>query len=495
MPHQPCDAGEAGIYWADDGACLPAPAWLDFSGGGAVARVRGAGGGGYSCGGGVPTSTAARGGCGVAVESREPGGSAASLGGSVALRPEGSGAGARAGAGGGALKIADVTQFWSPSSGGVRRYVSEKIRHLRELGGRHVLIIPGDRDTVDGEDDARVYTIASPRVSKATGYRVLLRLQKIERILETERPDLVESGDPYQVGWRVARAARRLQIPAVAFYHSHFAESEVRPIGNKLGRRVGNWLVRMTGRYCARLYNRFARTLVPSPRLAEILAEWGVTNATAVDLGVDTERFHPPARPRAEAQAEARAALHLPATGRLLLSVGRLATEKNTRTLCEAFALLAEQHPGAYHLLITGEGTQQKAVEKVRTETGAVTWLPYISSHAELLGLYHAADLFVHPGVQETFGLVTLEAQACGLPVVGIAGTPMDRIVCHDQSFWARENSPAALAGAIHAAFSHDLAAMGLQACRAVKERFAWRSVLERQFDLYREVMHNFHRP
>src|SRR6185369_508651 len=177
--------------------------------------------------------------------------------------------------------------------------------------------------------------------SKTTGYRVLLRLSKIERILAEERPDIVESGDPYQVGWRVARAAGRLGIPAVAFYHSHFAESEVRPIGNKLGRRVGNWLVRMTGRYCARLYNRFAKTLVPSPPLAAILAEWGVNNATAVDLGVDTELF----RPSPEAKSPTRAELGLPAGKRVLLSVGRLAAEKNTKTLCAAFALLARQHP------------------------------------------------------------------------------------------------------------------------------------------------------
>jgi len=388
-----------------------------------------------------------------------------------------------------AMKIADVTQFWSPSSGGVRRYVSEKVRHLREQGGRHVLIIPGDRDTTSGEEDARIYTIASPRVSKVTGYRVLLRLNKIERILAKERPDLVESGDPYQVGWRVARAADRLGIPAVAFYHSHFAESEVRPIGNKLGQRVGNWLVRLTGRYCARLYNLFAKTLVPSPRLAAILAEWGVNNATAVDLGVDVDHF----RPGPDAKEAARATLGMPDQKRLLLSVGRLAAEKNTKTLCEAYALLSRQHPGQYHLLITGEGTQRKAVEKVRTQTGAVTWLPFISSHAELLRLYHAADLFVHPGVQETFGLVTLEAQACGLPLVGIRGTPMDRIVCHQQSFWAQENSPEALAAAIHSAFSHDLDVLGAQARSAVEDRFAWRSVLERQFDLYREVIHNFH--
>jgi alpha-1,6-mannosyltransferase len=386
------------------------------------------------------------------------------------------------------MKLADVTQFWSPSSGGVRRYVSEKVRHLRELGGRHLLIIPGECDDVTGDENARVYTVKSPRISRVTGYRVMLRLSQIERILSAERPDLVENGDPYQVGWRVARSAQKLRIPAVAFYHSHFAECELRPIGNKLGRKVGDLFVRLGARYCERLYNRFQRTLVPSPLLAQVLSGWGVANVAPVDLGVDVDRFHPPTC----SPEEARAAIPVPPGRRVLLSVGRLGMEKNTRTLCEAFLLLHAQYPGQYHLLISGEGLQRTAVERARDTTGEVTWLPYISSHEDLLRLYHAADLFVHPGVQETFGLVTLEAQACGLAVAGIFGTAMDRIVCHDQSFWARENTPPALAGAIHGAFAHDLRTMGRQAREAVAARFSWKSVLERQFDLYREVIHSF---
>jgi alpha-1,6-mannosyltransferase len=181
--------------------------------------------------------------------------------------------------------------------------------------------------------------------------------------------------------------------------------------------------------------------------------------------------------------------LGVPEGARVLLSVGRLAAEKNTRVLCDAFRLLVERWPGRYHLLITGEGLQRGLVGRLRADTGAVTWLPFLSDPDELLRLYHASDLFVHPGVQETFGLVTLEAQACGLPVVGIRGTPMDRIVCHDQSFWAGANAAGALAGAIEAAFGHDLPALGAEARAGVARRFAWPEVFARLFDVYREVI------
>ncbi len=368
-------------------------------------------------------------------------------------------------------------------SGGVRRYVAEKVRALRKCGGQHVLIIPGACDSVSGDDSARVYTIASPCVSRVTQYRVMLRLGEIARILAAEQPDIVESGDPYQVGFAVARHAAALGIPSVAFYHSHFAESEVRPLGRWIGRTAAELFVSLASRYTRQLYGRFARTLVASPMLATVLETWGVSNTTVVDLGVDAGRFVPGDR------TAARATLGIAPGARVLLSVGRLAAEKNTRLLCDAFRLV----PG-YHLIISGEGLQRDAVERLRAETGAVTWLPFLNSHEELLRLFHAADLFVHPGVQETFGLVTLEAQACGLPVVGIVGTPMDRIVRHTQDFWARSATAESLAGAIAAAFSHDLPALGAAARSAVAAEFAWSVVMARLFDVYREVIHEYAR-
>jgi alpha-1,6-mannosyltransferase len=373
-------------------------------------------------------------------------------------------------------------------SGGVRRYVNEKVKHWRARGQRHLLIIPGAEDAVAGDDSGRVYTIKSPLVSKETGYRVLLRLGEIGRILAVERPDIVENADPYQVGWRVAGDCARLHIPAVAFYHSHFAESELRPLERFVGHDVADLLVDLAARSCRGLYNRFAKTLVPSPILADILTQWGVENTVTVDLGVDTAAF----RPSAESKTAIRQRLGLPEEARILLYVGRLAAEKNTALLCDAMTLLASRHPGKYHLIVAGEGTQRPAVETARGKTGAISLYPFLKEHDRLLELYHAADLFVHPGVKETFGLVTAEAQACGLPVVGIRGTSMDRVVGHTQRFWAREASPEALATAMENAFLEDLRALGNAACAATVERFAWEKVFARQFDLYAKVIQDW---
>jgi alpha-1,6-mannosyltransferase len=210
-----------------------------------------------------------------------------------------------------------------------------------------------------------------------------------------------------------------------------------------------------------------------------------VENIANTDLGVDVDIF----QPAESAPGALRRELEIPADRTLLLYVGRLAAEKNVGTLFEAFEKLHAREPGRFHLLSVGDGTRRSELEHARETTGAVSWMPYCGDAAQLARIYRAADLFVHPGILETFGLVTLEAQACGTPVVGIRGSYMDRIIFTNQGHWAGENTPAALADAIDAATRTDLVAAGAEASRTVRERYAWGTIFGRLFAIYRTVI------
>ena len=118
--------------------------------------------------------------------------------------------------------------------------------------------------------------------------------------------------------------------------------------------------------------------------------------------------------------------------------------------------------------------------------------MQYCADPSELARFYRSADLFIHPGVKETFGLAALESQACGTPVVGIRGSRLDQIICHEQETWAGENTPHALADAILEFSRHDLRAMGNSAARAVAKRYSWPDVFDRIFSIYREVCDNY---
>ncbi len=390
------------------------------------------------------------------------------------------------------MKISDLTQFYSPFSGGVKRYLHEKIAYIRNYSpeDEHVLVVPGSKTEVTSNGRSRVYSIRSPLVSRSSRYRALLNLRAIEEILDRERPDLIESSDPYQIGWKAIAVGRALKIPVVGFYHSHFPEAYLKGTAIFLGKRGTLRAMKLTRAYVRKLYNRFQATLVPSERLADLLSEWGVHNVRPVRLGVNTKVFNP-----APDDAPAtRQSLGVEADQKLLLYVGRLAKEKNTQTLFRAFELLRMPDRSKFHLLIIGDGPQRNRVQKIRQRVGNISWISYCTDSADLARYYRAADLFVHPGVQETFGLVALESQACGTPVVGIRGSYMDRIICHDQGSWARENTAEALAGAIESSSAKKLATLGMSAAQTAENLYSWPRVFEELFCIYREVRSKYRR-
>jgi len=383
------------------------------------------------------------------------------------------------------MKICDLTQFYSPVSGGVKRYISEKVAWMRRArpDDRHVLIIPGEKTECREDGLARVYSIRAPLVSRTARYRALLNLTAVEEILEKERPDVVESGDPYQVAWKALASGDALGIPVVGFYHSHFPEAYLRTVDKFFGHIAVDITRDIARRYVRELYNRFAATIVPSPALARLLQDWGVRNTRLGELGVDTKLFH--ARPAPDECRQVREALDIGDDKILLLYVGRLAPEKNVTTLFEAFAQLDDTR---FALVVIGDGPERRHLSRLRERNPNVHWLPYQGDGQQLARLYRASDLFVHPGVQETFGLVALESQASGTPVVGIRGSYMDRIIFTDQNHWAAENSPAALAEAIRTMARRDLKTEGKAAAARVHQFYAWDNVFERLFGVYAEV-------
>ena len=379
----------------------------------------------------------------------------------------------------------------------MKRYVHEKIAYIDKYSptDEHVLIVPGQKTEKTSGARSRVYSIHSPLLSRASRYRALLNLRAVEEILEHKRPDLIESSDPYQVGWKAVAIGRSQKIPVIGFYHSHFPEAYLRSSAKFLGTRGTRHAMKLTRGYVRKLYNQFQATLVPSELLAGVLSDWGVRNVRAVRLGVNIDNF----KPEPDDGNVTRDSLGVGRNQKLLLYVGRLAKEKNTETLCKSFGLLQERRPllqrrrpEDFHLLLIGDGPQRHQLRELQRRAGNVSWIQYCTDAADLARYYRAADLFVHPGVQETFGLVVLESQACGTPVVGIRGSYMDRIICHEQESWARENTPQALADAIEGLSGQKLQRLGGTAARHARTDFAWSRVFEHLFCIYREVCSDY---
>jgi alpha-1,6-mannosyltransferase len=389
------------------------------------------------------------------------------------------------------LKICDLTQFYSPVSGGVKRYLHEKIDYIDRHAphDEHVLIVPGAKTKVETNGRSRVYTVRSPVVSRTAQYRALLNLRAVEEILKQEQPDVIESADPYQLGWKALKVGRALRVPVVGFYHSHFPEAYVRKSAKLLGKRATHRVMKLSRAYVRKLYNQHAATVVASEPLGRVLRDWGVHNVRVLSLGVNTEIFRPDGSGTA-----IRRSLGVHSGQNLLLYVGRLSKEKNTATLFRAFRSLQRRRPNDFHLLVIGDGPDRVQLRNPQLRTKNLSWIRYCADPCELASFYRAANLFVHPGVQETFGLAALECQACGTPVVGIRGSYMDNVICHDQESWAVENSPDALANAIEECSNRKLSVLGRHAARVARSLYSWQRVFDELFCIYLELRSKYRR-
>ncbi len=352
------------------------------------------------------------------------------------------------------VHLVDTTMFWSPTGGGVRRYLQTKHVWLAgQPGWRHSIAVPRIAGAAAGDA-----TLPSLPLPGSGGYRLPLRRAAIARVLCDLCPDLIEAGDPYRVAWGARDAAQSLGIPLAAYCHSNIAALARLALGSPLG-AVG---ARAAARYARRVYAGFDLVLAPSRSMAAHLVEWGVARVACQPLGVDGDLFRPQARDRAWRR------LHgWSDDTRLLVYAGRFAPEKHLAVLADAVSRLG----APYVLLAVGAGPAPPPKGE------RVVVHPFVASSRALATVLASADAFVHAGDQETFGLSVLEAMACGTPAVVRDAEGLGELAGEGAALAVASGTGAAFAAAIAALFEGDVEERS-RAARHRAEASDWRSVL-----------------
>jgi alpha-1,6-mannosyltransferase len=319
----------------------------------------------------------------------------------------------------------DLTQSWSAVGGGVGTYLRHKRQHiLQTMPHRHLLVVPGARDEVIEEDRAITVTIASPRVPGSPKYRLMLRNRAVREALERFQPDLIECQDAYNLPWAaIGHAKRQPGTALVAAYMTDFPTVYVeRPFRKVIGKTLAGAASRLCYWYCGKLYSRFDGMFALSANggLTK-LQSLGLDRIEVVPLGVELGDFSPARR-----DAQLRRGLGIGEDQPLLVYAGRLDGEKRAQLLVDAFALLPRAL-GA-HLVLIGDGPLR---EPIRALGDPRIHAPgYVRDRSELARWLASADIYVSGMADETFGVSIVEAQASGLPVVGVAaGAMVDRVV------------------------------------------------------------------
>jgi alpha-1,6-mannosyltransferase len=361
------------------------------------------------------------------------------------------------------MHIADITLFFAPHSGGVKRYLLAKHRHLAgRTGVRHSLLVPG---TATAEVEPGVYARAEWSIPCAGGYRVPLRRSLWRRALVELKADVIEVGDPYHLAWTALDAARECGAMTVAFAHSDLP----RMIASRFGRFAG----RAADAYLRRLYSRFDLVQAPSRLIAQRLRDSGIARIVVQPLGVDAGLFHPSRR-----DAAWRAELGLGDDVHLSIFAGRMAREKDVPLLLRTFARLGPRH----HLILVG-GEKRSAL------SANATMLAYEQDPTRLARLLASADALVHAGALETFGLIVVEAMACGLPVIGVRAGALPELIDDQVGALAEAGDVDSLCAAIEKVYAGDVAQLGRQARLRVERRYAWTSVFDLQLERYARLL------
>ncbi|WP_245413470.1 glycosyltransferase family 4 protein [Mangrovicella endophytica] len=269
------------------------------------------------------------------------------------------------------MRILIATDAWHPQVNGVVRTLAALVDELRRRGIEVMILSPADFRTV------RCPTYPEIRLALATGAR-------IETLLREFDPQALHIATEGPIGLQLRQVALRLGLPFTTSFHTRFPEYLRRrvPVPESL-----------TYAWLRRFHAPAAACLVPTEDVRTDLAQRGFRNLMTWTRGVDPTLFRPLPK------------LDLGLKGPVFMTVSRIAPEKGVETFLDL------DLPGSK--LVVGAGPSLPALRRRYPEVCFVG-----SQSGEMLTRHYASgDVFVFPSRTDTFGVVLLEALACGLPV------------------------------------------------------------------------------
>ena len=374
--------------------------------------------------------------------------------------------------------VCDLTQSYSPSAGGgISTYLREKRDYvLRETPHRLVQIVPGpqDRVTVDGR---HIFVeVGADPVRGSPDYRFILRVGAVRRILAEYRPDLIESLCPWVLPWAAIDHRRRFPGTAlVAGYRTDFPNAHVLRVGRRLFpegiARGFRWL---SLGYAKITYREFDWVYALGEEARATLAGMGLARTSVLPLGVDTRRFTPARRDPAY-----RRELDLGGDGPMLIYAGRLDHEKSADLLVAMFRQLPPALGAA--MVMVGDG-KLRAPLMAAARGLPIAFPGFEPDRDRLARALASSGIYVSAMANETFGVSVLEAQASGLPVVGVASGAMLARVPAGLGLLGPVDDPAAMAANVQALWAGDHRDMARAARARVEQGFSWAATFDRLF-------------
>lgn len=309
----------------------------------------------------------------------------------------------------GPLRIALFTETFLPKVDGIVSILRLMLRRFQEEG--HEVIVFAPKGAPEEYAGARVIGTSGISAPFYPELKLSVAGPRIWRNLQRFRPDIVHVLNPFVLGPFGLWFARRMRAPVVASFHTDVAR-----YAHHYGLGLFSPIV---WNYMRFLHNQADVNLCPSTAVRSDLIQHGFRRVRWWHRGIDTEQFHPGPR---DPELRARLTDGNP-DDFLILNVGRQAPEKNLDQLRDAIFPRS-----GVRLALVGGGPGHESLKS--HFAGTPTVFPGYLKGEELVNAYRAADAFIFPSTTETFGLVALEAMACGVPVIAArSGGILDTVV------------------------------------------------------------------
>ncbi|RZJ21956.1 MAG: glycosyltransferase family 1 protein [Acinetobacter sp.] len=303
------------------------------------------------------------------------------------------------------LKIAIVTETWSPEINGVALSLLQLCKGLQKQGHKILLIRPEQKLVCDEflpNQECLVKAQAIPQYpSLQFGWPQFL---KVSQALERFAPNVIHIVTEGPLGLSVLQAAKSKGIPVSSGFHSPFQEfSRYFDLA---------FLIKPIQCYLRWFHNNTQLTCIPSKDTEYILREFGICcPLLVVGRGVDVSRFSPQYYSDVLRQQ-----WKVTSSTKVMLYVGRLSPEKEIDVLIKAYFLMKKNTQQDIKLVIVGDGPERNRLEML-CQDGEVVFTGNLSG-LKLAQAYASANVFVFASQVETFGNVVLEAMASGLPII-----------------------------------------------------------------------------
>lgn len=324
------------------------------------------------------------------------------------------------------MKILLTTDTWTPTINGVVTSAVTLRAVLMAQGHEvRVLTLSGDSHTYTKDGVTYLGSLDAGLVYPGARLRAPALNHAIRDLIDW-CPDVVHSQCEFSTFAPARRIAHAVGAPIIHTYHTVYEDyTHYFSPSRSMGRKMAALFTRMICASCDAV-------IAPTPKISRLLAGYGVhCPVRIIPTGLDLQRFAVPQ------DGELRNRLGLPPKEEnktVLLSLGRLAKEKNTAELIDAMRGL----PGAV-LLIVGDGPERAALEQQAQTLGVADRVIFAGAvpPAEVPRYYALGDVFVSASTSEAQGLTYIEAMAAGLPLLCRADPCLDALVREGETGWA----------------------------------------------------------